>query len=128
MWFAATLSPSGGSAELIRRLHRRQVQIATTRHVITEVTRNLQKKGDATALRTFFDLLGAVQRDMFEPSKRAIEQATAVINQKDARILAAAKTASCDVLISLDRRHFFQPKVGQFADPMRIVRPEDLLR
>lgn len=128
MWFAATLSPTGGSAELIRRLHRRQVQVIISRHVVTEVTRNLQKKGDATALRTFFDLIAAVQPGTAEPTKRAIEEAWKVINEKDARILASAKTATCDVLVTLDRRHFLQPKVAAFAAPMQIVLPGDLLR
>lgn len=128
MWFAATLSPTGGSAELIRRLHHRQVRIVISRHVITEVTRNLQKKNDAAALQTFFDLLAVVQPDTMQPPKRAIEQASQVIHEKDARILAAAKSANCDALVTLDRRHFLKPQVTEFARPMSIVLPEDLLR
>jgi predicted nucleic acid-binding protein len=95
---------------------------------MTEVTRNLQKKGDASALRTFFDLLAAVQPEMVDPPKRTIAQATKVINEKDAKILSAAMVGHCDVLVTLDRRHFFKPEVTKLAAAMAIVLPEDLLR
>jgi predicted nucleic acid-binding protein len=128
VWFAATLSSSGGSAELVRRLYHHHVQIVISSHVLTEVTRNLQKKGEATALQAFFDLFALVHPTVVDPTPRAVEHAAKVINKKDARILAAAKAAHCDVLVTLDRRHLFKSEVTRFAKPMSIVLPEHLLR
>lgn len=128
VWFAATISPQGGSAEVFRRAMRGRHTVFCSLHVIKEVVRNLQKKGNAEAAQAFFDLYAAVRPDIIRPTRETLRRAKKVINNKDAPILASAEEAACDALVTLDRRHFFEPAVHRFAAPMRAVLPRDVLK
>ena len=61
-----------------------------------------------------------------EPDLALIQKARKVIVEKDAAILAEAKMARCDCLITLDRKHFFTPKATRFLRPKRILTPKML--
>lgn len=128
VWFAATLSPRGGSAEVIRQASLGRHSIFISHHVIKEVVRNLQKKGDAKALRIFFDRFAATRPDVVHATPSGLKRARSVINKKDAPVLSAAKESGCEALVTLDRGHFFNPEVIRLAQPTRIVLPKDILQ
>jgi predicted nucleic acid-binding protein len=97
------------------------------KQVIAETVRNLQIKGTPTATERFFELYASVQPTVIELNQEQIKQAGAVINKKDAPILAGAKFGDCQLLVTLDRRHFLDEKVIGFARPTEIGLPRDLL-
>ena len=49
-----------------------------------------------------------------------MSKARRIIVEKDAIILAEAKKASCDALVTLDRKHFMTEKVKKFLKPKEI--------
>ncbi len=127
MWFTACLSPDGGSAELLKQISNRQYTLISSSYVIAEVVRNLQRKGTTVSLAAFFELFAAAKSVVAYPDNHQITQAGTVINAKEAPVLAAAKSADCDWLVTLDKRHFFPSSVTQFAAPMQIGPPGDVL-
>ncbi|MCR4277788.1 MAG: PIN domain-containing protein [Candidatus Berkelbacteria bacterium] len=127
VWFAAALSPSGGLSESLQRLVSQKIPVLVVKQVIAETVRNLQTKGTPTATERFLELYASVQPTVVELNKDQISQAGAVINEKDAPILAGAKVGDCQFLVTLDRRHFLEEKVIYFARPTEIGLPRDLL-
>lgn len=95
--------------------------------MIAEVVRNLQHKGTAVSLAAFFELFADAKSVIAHPDNHQIAQAATVINAKDAPILASAKSADCDWLATLDKRHFFQALVTEFAAPVQVGPPKDVL-
>jgi hypothetical protein len=57
-----------------------------------------------------------------EPTVEEISNAAQVVPEKDALILAAARKAEVDHFVTLDRKHFKQPKV-QDTVPFPILLP-----
>jgi predicted nucleic acid-binding protein len=79
------------------------------------------------ALPAFHQFLDAVSFEFVRPTKQQILQAAAYIALKDAPIVAAAKRAQVDYLVSLDRRHLVGlPEVAQKSG-LRIVLPNQFL-
>ncbi len=128
VWFAAAFSPGGGSGEVVRRSAARKATIVATKQVIAETVRNLQAKGNPVALERFFEFYAQARPTVVEPNPTQTKEAVAVINPKDAPILAGAKISNCQFLVTLDRRHFFTDEVAQFAQPTEIILPGELLK
>ena len=59
-----------------------------------------------------------------EPNQQLIKKAEEVIVKKDAVILAEAKMAKADYLITLDKKHFLIPEVVSFLKPKKIFTPK----
>lgn len=127
VWFAAAFSPSGGSSESLQRLATQKIPVLVVKQVIAETVRNLQTKGTSTAMERFFELYASVQPTVIELDQEQVKQAGAIINEKDAPILAGAKAGACQFLVTLDRHHFLDEKVINFARPTEIGLPRDLL-
>ena len=62
-----------------------------------------------------------------DPSPSEIESAASIIHPKDASILAAAKKAKVDFLITLDKKHFLSGKIGKQSH-LKIVSPGEFLK
>lgn len=125
--FAAAYSETGASREIIRRATRGEVRLVATRLVFEEAERNLQEKAPehASELERF---QGAVEFEMVRPTRREVEEAREYTVTKDAPIVAAAKRAQVDYLVSLDRRHLVDvPEVAKRSG-LKIVLPEEALR
>lgn len=58
------------------------------------------------------------------PNQRQIEEAKKIIAEKDAAILASAKLAKSQILLTLDQKHFLIPTVEEFIKPARIFTPK----
>lgn len=121
--FTAVNSPTGGSAKLFTL---KNIKLMTSSLVLTEVERNIRKKLESYHLKRFFLLVQKLEILKQEPDSKLIQKAKEVIVKKDAVILAEAKMAKVGFIITLDRRHFFTPKVINFLKPKRIFTPKML--
>jgi predicted nucleic acid-binding protein len=65
--------------------------------------------------------------DVVRPTKREVLLAATYTEVKDAPIVAAAKKAQVDYLVSLDRRHLVGREVVQNQSELMIVLPETLV-
>ena len=124
--FAASLSPTGASREIIRQAVRGQVTLVASKLVYEEVEKNLADKAPE-ALPAFRQFLDTAPFETVRPTKRQVLQAAQYSALKDAPIVAAAKRARVDYLVSLDRRHLVGvPEVAQRSG-LRIVLPSEFL-
>ena len=117
VFFTAVNSPTGGSAKLFT-LH--GVELVTSKVVLKEVERNVRKKLQTYHLERFFLLAEKLSIIDQKPDHTAMSKARRIIVEKDAIILAEAKKASCDALVTLDRKHFMTEKVKKFLKPKEI--------
>ncbi len=122
--FSAVSSVTGGSAKLFTL---QSVSLVTSRVVLVEVERNVRGKLAEYHLERFFLLVSYLKVLDITPEDHLIEEAKQVIVPKDAVILAQAKQAGTDVLVTLDRKHFFTTKVFHFVLPQKVVTPKILL-
>jgi len=124
--FAAAYSETGASREIIRQAIRGGIGLVTSQLVLEEARRNLQAKAPEV-LSDLDRLCEAVGFEIVRPTKRDIKVAMQYIVPKDAPIVAAAKRAQVDFLVSLDRRHLVgQPDIAQRSG-LKIVLPDELL-
>lgn len=122
--FTAVNSPTGGSAKLFTL---KQLQLATSKVVLGEVERNVKKKLHSYHLERMVFLADKMAVLEQIPDETLIERAREVIVEKDAVILAEAKQAQTDFLVTLDKKHFLQPAVSKFLKPKKVVTPKMLL-
>lgn len=122
--FTATNSPTGGSAKLFTS---DKLKLVTSLIVLVEVERNVRKKLQDYHLERFFMLSGKLMILTQELNKKLVSQAKKIIVEKDAMILAEAKQAKCDFLITLDKKHFLTDKVALFLKPQKAVTPKVIL-
>ena len=124
--FAAAYSETGASREIIRQAIRGGVSLVISPLALEEVSRNLQAKAPEV-VSDLDRLCEVVGFEIVRPTTRDIEAAMKYTVPKDAPIIAAAKRAQVDFLVSLDRRHLVgQPDIAQHSG-LRIVLPEELL-
>lgn len=125
--FAASYSSSGASRELIRLAFRGQVQLVLSEDVVQEAERNLTVK-QPDALGVFHQILDVVPFQMVTPTAEEVQQAASYTAYKDAPIVAAARRAEVERLVSLDRRHLVDvPEVAERSG-LNIVLPGEILR
>ncbi len=118
--FSATNSPTGGSSKIFTKNLKLIVSIV----VLTEVERNIRDKLTDYHLKRFFLLVSKITILNQVPNQRQIESAKKVIVEKDAVILASAKLAKSQILLTLDQKHFLTPTVGEFMKPAQILTPK----
>lgn len=124
--FAAAYSETGASREIIRQAIRGTVGLVTSPLVLEEARRNLQAKAPEV-LSDLERLYEAVGFEIVRPTVRDIKVATRYVVPKDAPIVAAAKRAQVDYLVSLDQRHLVgQSDIAQRSG-LKIVLPDELL-
>jgi predicted nucleic acid-binding protein len=124
--FSAAFSATGASREIIRQAIRGRMRLITSPLVLEEARRNLQTKAPEVLfeLQTLYEAVGF---EIVRPTKREIKGAMQHTVLKDAPIIAAAKRAKVDFLVSLDRRHLVgQPAIAQRSG-LTIILPEELL-
>ena len=122
--FTAVNSPTGGSAKLFTL---QKILLTTSPYVLTEVERNIRKKLFKHHLERFFMLVAKLEIIEQKPDLKLIEKAKKAIVEKDAVILAEAKQAKADFLVTLDRNHFLTEKAKNFIKPVKIVTPKMLI-
>lgn len=122
--FTAVNSPTGGSAKLFTLAN---IKLITSKLVLTEVERNVRKKLQEYHLERFFMLTAKMHITQQASNEKCIKKAQKAIVEKDALILAQAKEAKTDYLVTLDKKHFFANDAILFLKPQKIYTPKMLL-
>lgn len=126
VFFAASYSRTGASRELFRLAQAGLLQMVVSEIVLEEVRRNLNAKApEVVAL--FEDLLQAVPHTVVDATEAQVREAALYTVAKDAPIVAAAKAARVDCLVSLDRQHLVGVLHVAGQSGLRILLPGDLL-
>ena len=123
---AGLASRTGASAAIRDLGEAEQLRIVLSRQVLVEADRVLLRKFPQLIepYRLFIKNVSPELAD--DPPQRAVRESAQVIDPDDAPILAAAKQARVDYLVTLNTRHFLTPKVRAFyAAP--IVTPGEFL-
>ena len=124
VYIAGAGSAVGGSRQILDWGTQRLLYPVTCPQVLIESRRNVSKKlPRATAVLE--RIIHTIDAELVSnPTDEEIAAALQFIPAKDAPILAAACKTNIDYLITLDRRHFKQPKV-QESMPFLILLPEE---
>src|SRR3990172_12414020 len=102
--FSACYSSTGASREIIRQGLSRKIKLVISKHIVEEVERNLEKDAPQV-IQILKDFLNIVPFKVVRPTKKEVEEAASYVALKDALIVAAAKKAKADYLVSLDTKH-----------------------
>ena len=121
--FTAANSPTGGSAKLFTL---KNIKLLLSPLVLTETERNIRNKLYSHQLERFFKLVEKAQILDQNPDSNLIRKSRKVINEKDSAILAEAKLAKSDFLVTLDKKDFLKEEVAKFAKPTIVVTPKML--
>lgn len=124
---AASYSSTGASREIIRQAIRGKIELVISNLVLEETSANLSIKAPE-ALPAYQQFLDVIPFETISPTKRQVLEAAEYTDLKDAPIVAAAKRAGVDYLVSLDRRHLVGvPEVARRSG-LKIVLPGELLQ
>lgn len=125
--FSACYSKNGGARELIRLAIKGQVELFVSAYVFAETEMNLAES--APHAMTAFHYVK--ERDFWHvisASSGEVAAAIAVVADKfDAPIVAAAKIARVDYLLSFDRRHLHTRNVEAFIGAP-VMTPDAVLK
>lgn len=122
--FTAVNSPSGGSAKLFTL---KSLKLVASTLVLTEVEKNVREKLQSHHLERFFILVDKLQIDNRVPTYIQIKTAQKVTAKKDAPILASFLISKVEVLVTLNKKHFFIESVEGFLKPSIVVTPKMLI-
>ena len=121
--FSAAYSSRGRARDLILRAARGELTLVVSDLVLEETRRNLAENAPHS-LPSFHLIIETVSFELIRPTKREVLDAAKVVVLKDAAILAAAKKAGVDLLVTLDRKHLLgKPALEQFVG-VPIVTPK----
>ena len=120
--FSAAYSPTGHSRDLLLMAARGEIVLVISPHVVMETRRNLTESAPDTIpyLELLFD---TIPFEYIKPAKRDVLSAAKHVALKDAPIIAAAKKARVDFLVTLDKKHLLgRPKLASYVGT-KIVAP-----
>lgn len=121
--FAAMLSSTGSARDLIRLAIRGDIVLCASSYVLREVADNLARKYPSAAL-TFEEVMQQIDWQMVEPGPEEVWAAAAYTALKDAPVVAAARKARCDYLVTYDRKHLLEPQEVSRRSGLAIVTPD----
>ncbi len=126
VFFSAAYSEKGGSRELLLKGARGEVILVLSPLVLEETRRNLGEV--SSELADLFDMIaGAIPFELVQPTKDEVISAAMIVSLKDAPILAAARKAGVDLLVTLDKKHLLgKPELVKYAGT-QIVSPKEAI-
>jgi predicted nucleic acid-binding protein len=125
--FSACYSKTGGARELIRLAIKGQVELFASDYVFAETELNLSES-TPHALTAFHYIKAREFWRVVTVSRDDVSAAIGAVADKfDAPIVAAAKAANVDFLLSFDRKHLHTHKVEAFIG-MPVTTPGIVLR
>ncbi len=127
VFIAASASPAGGAAFILRACQKKLFQAVSTKLVLQETKKNISQKLDEKTLDRFYKLVKTLSLEIQSPHLTSANY-QAIIESKDVHVLAGAIESHSDYLITLDRKHFFTTKIQQAKLPVKIVTPKDFIR
>ncbi len=102
--FSAANSAKGHSRDLMIMSANGEITIVLSNYVLQETIHNLSQLKQPP-LEALQEILVNAAIEIVDASKQAVLDAGKLIVLKDAPIIAAAKTAKVDLLVSLDKKH-----------------------
>jgi predicted nucleic acid-binding protein len=124
--FAATLSSTGASREIVLLPLENQLELVLSDYVLKELRRALERKAPAS-LPALDGFLGTLRHEQVKSTKSEVLAAAKYTELKDAPVVAAAVKARVDYWVSLDRKHLVGQPVVAEGSGLQIVLPGDLL-
>ena len=125
--YSAAISATGASREIIRLGIVRQVTLVLSQYVIGEIRENLIEKTPAK-LPIFEHLAQLSVWEFVEPTPVQILKAARVVTDvDDAPIVAAAKKAKVDALVTFNDKHLITQPVAEYIGAL-VGRPGEVLR
>lgn len=122
---AGLLSPYGAAGEIILLHRAKEVELVISEYVLEEIKRSSFYRSHVFALR-LTNLLFTDLKVLPYPSRSSVKSAAKVISEKDAPILASAKQAKVNTLVTWDKE-FLSKKVESFLGSP-IYLPGDFLK
>jgi len=124
--FSAAYSSKGHSRDLLLMAAREEITVVISQLVLDETRRNL---AESTPQQTaYLDLIiAAIPFEYIRPTKREVLAAAEHVAMKDAPILAAARKARVDLLVTLDKKHLLgKPELTEISG-VAIVTPKEAI-
>ena len=122
--FSACYSSHGQSHDLILMAVRGEYDLVSSELVVEEARRNLTRTSEDYVLFLDF-VVENIPIQFVRPTKRQVLAAASHVALKDAPIVAAAKRAQVDLLVSLDKKHLLgKPELAKYAGA-EIVTPRE---
>ena len=120
--FSGCYSTRGHSHDLLLMAVRGEYDMVSSELVVEEARRNLARTSEEYVL--FLDFaLDNIAIEFVRPTKRQVVTAASHVALKDAPILAAAKRANVELLVTLDKKHLLgKPELAEYAG-LEIVTP-----
>ena len=127
VFFAAVLSPSGGSFRIFLEARERGIVLCVTLYVVSEVGDGLQKKYPEKIkdFRSFF--LHFPIQIVQNPPNQATKKFSNLLPAEDAPILAGAVATRATHLLTLDKKHFLGP-LKNIKLPVQVLTPGDFIQ
>jgi predicted nucleic acid-binding protein len=124
VFFSAAYSSKGHSRDLLLMAAREEITLVISRLVLEETKRNLAKSAPQQVV--YLDLIvNAISIEYVRPTKREVVAATKYVELKDAPIVAAAKKAKVDLLVTLDKKHLLdKPELVKYLG-VPVVTPKE---
>ncbi len=125
---AAMLSPTGGSAYVLKYVKAGKIAGVTSQTVINEIleedkTKRLKKS--KAEIENFIAKSGLVVRE--EITLEEIEPYQNRVDAEDAHLIAGANLTKCAYLVSLDKKHLIREDIKREFLPLKIVSPKELI-
>ena len=122
--FSAAYSPRGNARRIILMSIRKELTAVISQLVITETERNFIEKVPEK-LHFLETIIDNIPFEFVRPTKRQVIAAAKHSALKDAPIVAAAKRAQVDLLVTLDKKHLLgKPELAKYIGA-EIVTPKD---
>ncbi len=125
--FSAAYSPRGNARNIILMAARKELTAVISKLVIDETSRNMLGKAPEKVhlLETIID---NIPFEFTRPTKREVLAAAKHAELKDAPIVAAAKRAKVDLLVTLDKKLLLgKPKLAKYIRA-EIVSPKEAVK
>ncbi len=123
---AGIISKAGPPATILDLGEAGELEIVVSRQVLVEADHVFGRKFGGLIERYRLFIKNLTPEMVDDPSSEMIREAKKVINQNDAPILAAARDAAVDYLVSGNTKHFFSNEVRSFLSA-RILSPVEFL-
>lgn len=125
---AACGSVSGASAFILGYSQKKKIITFVSRDVIGEARKNIDLKIGKEGLgRLWFYIKYANIKILPSPTIEKIAECEQYIHKKDAPILASAMESLVSFIVTLDKKHFLQPKLLQYVKSIIIITPRDFV-
>ena len=124
---AGLASRTGASNKILALAEAGLLTLVVSEQVLVEAEQNLKEKLPKALPEYERFLTTCPMEEVPAPSAAEVMSAKEIIQAKDASILAAAKNAQVDYLVTLNRKHFLEDSDVAIKSGLRIGTPGDFL-